>query len=597
MNKGIFSLLLFAFTLFSAQEKPVQIAFLSDVHFQDLYGSFSDNDFKGIINPKTGKPTILRTMDSQLHSTRVFNENYFAFLKALDDIAAKGIKIVAMPGDFSDDGQAYNLRGLRKILDQYRQKYGIDFYLTTGNHDPVGPFRQDAGKDDFLGENGSSLGIYSKENLGKTTPKIITKDIAESGYLDILDELKDFGFYPKEKDLFWSTPFSQDSYINYSYSKAFQQAAYTQRMYEVAKEFSVPDLSYIVEPVKGIWMLAIDGNTYIPKNLNGNSNDPSNYNGASIGYNNVLTNKQHLIRWVKKIAEEAKLNGKTLIAFTHYPMIDFNDGATNEIKDLLGEKKWQLERVPEEDVAKVFADAGLQIHFAGHMHINDTGIRKIDGKMLVNVQVPSLAAYLPSYKILTIHSSDKMEVQTEVLNDVPHFDDLFPLYEKEYQALSQNKNTTLWNKDILKTKSYHDFMLFHLKELVRLRMIPNDWPKEFIEKAKSLNGEDLLVMVQNSESEVTKKGVQSKAFKKWSFEDLLFDLYKFQSADELAKKDIPRERLQQYQQLEKLYEANTSQDPFVKQLKSVFKILSLLSNGDPADHFEIDLKKQKITRL
>lgn len=597
MNKGIFSLLLFAFTLFSAQEKPVQIAFLSDVHFQDLYGSFSDNDFKGIINPKTGKPTILRTMDSQLHSTRVFNENYFAFLKALDDIATKGIKIVAMPGDFSDDGQAYNLRGLRKILDQYHKKYGIDFYLTTGNHDPVGPFRQDAGKDDFLGEKGNPLGIYSKENLGKTTPKIITKDIAESGYLEILDELKDFGFYPKEKDLFWSTPFSQDSYINYSYPKAIQQAAYTQRMYEVTKGFSVPDLSYVVEPVKGIWMLAIDGNTYIPKNLNENSNNPSNYNGASIGYNNVLTNKQHLIKWVKRIADEAKLKGKTLIAFTHYPMIDFNDDATHEIKSLLGEKKWQLERVPEEEVAKVFADAGLQIHFAGHMHINDTGIRKIDGKILVNVQVPSLAAYLPSYKILTIHSSDKMEVQTEVLNDVPHFDDLFPLYEKEYEALSQNKNATLWNKDILKTKSYHDFMLFHLKELVRLRMVPNDWPKEFIEKAKSLNGEDLLVMAQKSGSEVKQKDIQSKAFKKWSFVDLLFDLYKFQSADELAKKDIPKERLQQYQLLEKLYDANTSQDPFIKQLKSVFKILSLLSNGDPADHFEIDLKKQMIKRL
>ncbi|MFY7815643.1 MAG: metallophosphoesterase, partial [Chryseobacterium taeanense] len=75
MNKGIFSLLIFIFSLFSAQQKPVQIAFLSDVHFQDLYGSFSDNDFKGITNPKTGKKTILRTMEAQLHSTRIFNEN------------------------------------------------------------------------------------------------------------------------------------------------------------------------------------------------------------------------------------------------------------------------------------------------------------------------------------------------------------------------------------------------------------------------------------------------------------------------------------------------------------------------------------------
>ncbi|RQO39586.1 metallophosphatase [Chryseobacterium sp. KBW03] len=595
MNRGIFTLLFFVFALFQAQ-KPVQIAFLSDVHFQDLYGSFSDHNFKGILNPKTGKSTILRTMDSQLHSTRIFNENYFAFLKALDDIAAKGIKIVAMPGDFSDDGQAYNLRGLHTILKQYHRKYGINFYLTTGNHDPVGPFRNDCGKDDFLGQDGNPLGIYSKENIGKSKDKVITKDIAESGYLEILNELKDFGFYPKKEDLFWSTPFDHDSFKNYSYEKALQSADYSQRMYEVEKGFSVPDLSYVVEPVKDVWMIAIDGNTYIPKNLNETPKNTSNYKGASIGYNNVLTNKKHVIQWVKKLADEAKKNNKTLIAFTHYPMIDFNDGATQEIKNALGEKKWQLERVPQEEVAKVFAEAGLRIHFAGHMHINDTGIRRVGDHVLINVQVPSLAAYLPSYKILTIQSPDIMEVQTEVLNEVPRFDELFPLYEKEYKALQKDTGKIRWNKDILKTKSYHDFMLFHLKELVRLRMIPDDWPKDFIEKTKNMNGEDLLLLIQNK-NQLKEKKIVSETFKKWSFEDVLLDLYKFQSADELAKKDIPKERLEQYQLLEQLYQENQSQDPLIIRLKSVFKILSLLSNGDPADHFEIDLKNQKIRRL
>ncbi|WP_312763709.1 metallophosphoesterase [Epilithonimonas sp.] len=467
MKKTFLAFLIFAITLFSGQ-KPVQIAFLSDVHFQDIYGRFSDNDFTGILNPRTGKSTIMRTMDSQLHSTRIFNENYFAFLKALDDISSKGIKIVAMPGDFSDDGQAYNLRGLKKILDQYQLKYGIKFYLTTGNHDPLGPLHQDVGKDDFLGIDGKPLGIYSNEKVGKITSKIITKDIAESGYLEILNELKDFGFYPKKDDFYWTTPFDQNYFQDYSYEKALESATYSQRMYEVSKGFFVPDLSYVVEPIKDVWMIAIDGNTYIPKNTNGKQDDASNYKGASIGYNNVLTNKKHLTDWVKKIAEDAKKNHKTLIAFTHYPMVDFNDGATDKISKLLGDKKWQLERVPEEIVAKVFADAGLQIHFAGHMHINDTGIRKFGGKMLVNVQVPSLAAYLPAYKILTINSVDKMKVQTVVLNDVPHFDDLFPLYQKEYKVLKKSLTKTFWNKDILKTRSYHDFMLFHLKELVRL---------------------------------------------------------------------------------------------------------------------------------
>lgn len=602
MKKQLFFISILLFSLVKAQHKEVKIAFLSDVHFQDLYGNFSDHDFKGIYNPKTEKNTILRTMESQLHSTRIFNENYFAFIKALDDVVSKNIKIVAMPGDFSDDGQAYNLRGLHRILKDYKEKYGIRFYLTTGNHDPVGPFRKEAGKDDFLGEDGKPLGIYSNDGIGKTASKIITKDIAESGYLEILNELKDFGFYPQKDDLFWSTPFSKNLVTDYSFSEALLAANYSKRMYEVEKGFSVPDLSYVVEPVENVWIMAIDGNTYIPKNNKESSQNPQNYKGASIGYNNVLSNKKHLIDWVKNIASIAKQKNKTLIAFTHYPMVDFNDGASEEIKSLLGDKKWQLERVPQEEVAKVFSEAGIKLHFAGHMHINDTGSRKIGDNFLVNVQVPSLAAYIPAYKILTIKSPDLMEIETQTLNNVPRFDELFPLYEKEFLALKKSKSETIWNDAILKTKSYHEFMLFHLKELVRLRMIPNDWPKDFIEKGRNLNGEDLLFLAVNKDISLAKeqlkqKGISYKKFKNWTFDELILDLYKFQSADELAKQDIPKDRLEQYKVLEDLLAKNESQDLFINQLKSLFKILSYLSNGEPSDHFQVDYNTNKIYDL
>lgn len=102
--------LLFSFFV-HAQEK---IAFLSDVHFLDLFGQFSDTNFMGFPNPKDGKNVITRTMDSQLRSTRLFNENYFAFLVALEDMVKRDIKIVALPGDFADDGQALILEESRK---------------------------------------------------------------------------------------------------------------------------------------------------------------------------------------------------------------------------------------------------------------------------------------------------------------------------------------------------------------------------------------------------------------------------------------------------------------------------------------------------
>lgn len=600
MNRSLSILFVFVFFFsfnLKSQQKPVKIAFLADVHFQDLYGEFSDSDFKGIENPKTGKKTILRTIDSQLHSTRIFNENYFAFLAALDDIAKRNIKIVALPGDYTDDGQAYNLRGLKKILEEYQKKYKIRFFITTGNHDPVGAFLKQGGKSDFMDENGGELSIVSIEKLIKNKDQrtVVTKDIAMSGYLEILNEMKNFGFAASEKDFFWQTPFSENSYQQFNFKNALKDSEYSNRMYEVSPGFSVPDFSYVVEPVEGIWLMAIDGNTYIPKNSNGNPKDENNFQGASIGYNTVLTNKKHLFSWVEKMVNEAKKHNKTLIAFTHYPILDFNDNAGEEIKKLLGKDKWQMDRVPQDEVAELFAKAGLKLHFAGHMHINDTGIKKFDnGKMLVNIQVPSLAAYIPGYKILTVNSEDKFEIETVSIKNVPRFNELFSLYEKEFDNLKTKNSKEIWNKNILKTKNYQDFTLFHLKELVRLRFIPSDWPKDFIEKASKLSGKDLLELSSGNQKISNK--IKNK-FAKWNFEDALLNLYQLQSADELAKKDIPKKRLSQYKFLEQNFENVKTDDVFLNQLKTFFKILEKLSSGDASDHFKIDFQKGEIVNL
>lgn len=340
-------------------------------------------------------------------------------------------------------------------------------------------------------------------------------------------------------------------------------------MYEVSPGFSVPDFSYVVEPVEGIWLMAIDGNTYIPKNSNGNPKDENNFQGASIGYNNILTNKKHLFFWVEKMVNEAQKHNKTLIAFTHYPILDFNDNAGEEIKKLLGKDKWQMDRVPQDEVAELFAKAGLKLHFAGHMHINDTGVIKFDdGKILVNIQVPSLAAYIPGYKILTVNSEDKFEVETVSIKNVPRFNELFPLYKKEFDNLKTKNSKEIWNKDILKTKNYQNFTLFHLKELVRLRFIPSDWPKDFIEKASKLSGKDLLELSSGNQKISNK--IKNK-FAKWNFEDALLNLYQLQSADELAKKDIPKKRLSQYKFLEQNFENLKTDDAFLDQLKTFLK--------------------------
>ncbi len=580
----------------------VKIAFIADVHFSDIFGTFQDNDYKGIPNPVTGEYANIRTMSSQLQSTRIFNENYFAFIAALEDISKKGIKIVALPGDFSDDGQPVHLRGLKRILNAYTEKHGMSFFVTTGNHDAVRPFSQDASKTDFLGKGGKEQIITSskaKLTVGEDELEpIVTSDIKNWGYKEMTQEMADFGFFPQKKYVYWETPFSNDAYEDYTFNKAIKEASLDKRTYAIKNTpLFLPDASYLVEPVKGIWLLAIDANAYVPvEKLSGDLNNPKDFSGASIGYNNVFLYKSHLVDWVKKVSAQAKEKGKLLIAFSHYPMIDFNDDASAEMESLFGGNKIQLQRVPNEDVAKTFANAGIQIHFGGHMHINDTGVRATEkGNTLFNIQTPSLAAYMPAYKILTIHSSSEVEVETVVVDSVAKFDNLFPFYEKEYAYLQDSKDSTIWNKDILKSIDYKDFTAWHLKELVRLRFLPKDFPVEFLESIVKLSGKDLLLLNKNAleiETQLLANNLTIQDFESWTGYDMIFDYYRLRSADELAVPEIGTKRLKQYQMVCDVL-GKVSDAKLVLWSKIFYKA----TKGQPSNHFKINLKTNQIERI
>ncbi|WP_308993917.1 hypothetical protein QLS71_014100 [Mariniflexile litorale] len=391
--------------------------------------------------------------------------------------------------------------------------------------------------------------------------------------------------------------------------------------------YAIPDASYLVEFTPNVWLLALDANVYLPKDtINNNALDPMNYKGASIGYNNVINHKTHLINWVKTITKEAKRLNKTLIAFSHYPMVDFNDDASENLKSFFDGNKWQLERVPEEKVAQLFADAGITIHIAGHMHINDTGVRTFPkGKSLVNIQTPSIAAYIPGYKILKIKPSNQIEVNTVTINSVPNFNNLFSLYEKEYNYLKQHKKP-VWNHDILKTDSYRDFTMFHLKKLVRIRFLEDDWVPQFKDFMLNVTGEDLLLLpFLDSEVEFNTfinhkslyksnwKQAKTKAklalketdytfqdFKSWNGFDIIFDFYRVRNADILAVNDIGAKQIALYKWLFKNYKNNLTYkntDLNKQKLLEFYHIFYQFLNGAPSNNFIIDYNTGALKNL
>lgn len=625
--------------------KDFRIAFMADVHFQEIYGGFSDIDSTICINPNNNKAVTMRTMQAQLNSSRLFNENNFAFIAALDDIVTRGVKYVILPGDFTDNGQPMNVKGVKRILDEYSSKYGLKFLMTTGNHDPSRPYTTDGGHDDFMGKGGKPQAVMSKagmfvSNNENELPVQISSDVKNLGYREIVNSLSDYGFFPKKEYLFWETPFNTLNPENYNFQDAVENSDLEKRMFEInPNAMKVPDVSYLVEPVKGLWLLAIDANVYVPNDeVSVENEDGTNYSGSTIGYNQLVEYKKYLLPWVKTVAERAEKYGKILVAFSHYPMVEYYDDSSWEIEQLFGPKGMQMHRMPSEHVSELFADAGVKIHFGGHMHLNDSGIRKTPkGNSLLNIQISSLAAYPSAYKLLTIRNNTLMEVETIRIDSVPRFSELFDLYRVEHNFLEQSKDKNIWNKDILNAKNYHEYVSWHLKELVRLRSFREDWPEDLFYLLSNSTGADLLVLTQLDDVElnqfiknlslgksnnffekwpdimqrvqqiVVDNNLSIGQFEKWSGFDLVYDFYRLKNGDELAFRDIGEDRLKQYRLLTELFQIRKNEvfenqkSPnevnIIQKMGLLFKVIDNFTKAVASNHFEYDLKSGGIRNL
>lgn len=655
-----------------------EVAFVGDVHFHDVFAEFHDGAFAGL-PVRVGEEeryAVVRTMEAQLMSTRLFNENYFVFLATLDDIVARGIRFVVLPGDFSDDGQPIHLRGLRKILERYERDHGLRFFLAPGNHDPVRPYSLEAGKWDFLGEGGMAQPIFSSGHVAciqgneipvgyyEVHPTICSDELIALGYEAILTEMGDFGLVPGEADVYFETPFSEYHHHEYDYSRGLKWARYDKRQYEVCHQgsggkfrrdgysgcLSIADMSYLVEPVEGLWLLSIDANVYVPiaEADTTNRTDPSNFEGpGNAGFNSVMSHKRHLLDWIDSVHSRADSLGKTVFAFSHYPAVDFYRGARPVIEELWGRDRFQLARVPEGDTSRELVRHGLRIHVGTHMHMNNTGLYRDpeSGGTLFNIQSPSLAGYMPAYKILSSAGArEYVDVETVVIDDVPGFDSLFPLYEMEWRRLYQEGQTPVWDRAVLESRSYREYIDWHLRELTRLRFMPQEWPEDLILILSQLDGfglkvllmseapitpedatarlrvassdglagdtllawllqvdsEELMQRSQSASERFEAHGFTRKDLEEWSGEDVIVDLYRLRNAGSLAARDIPRERLEQYRLI-----AAGVQDPSARsrneqevqhRLRLVFETITRFAAGMPDADFRINVHSGTVER-
>ena len=500
-----------------------QIAVLADPHVHDTssglsYGLETEDCFRSLAESST--------------STRVFNESRAALIRALDILVERDVRLVMIAGDLTDDGQAPNWRACVHLLGRYSQLHNMRFFLTPGNHDQwcgVGrPLRKE-----MVGSDGDTFALCGDEN--DTTVRFASA-MFQIGQADVLNFASGFGFCRHTDDVHWESPFGSSD-------------ALSSRLGVVSRTglepVEVPDLSYLVEPVEGLWIMAIDANVYLP-DVNGWRDF------GTEGWNAVLRHKAWLFDWIRDVSLRAHASGKQLISMSHFPACDV----------LSGVPRGFAERVmPTVEVARALAHTRMGLHFSGHWHINRTGAQTVGNDWLVNVAVPSTASFPAAFKLVELLDT-QARIETLRLGSVPGFDEAFKHYLAEHPT-----------SQMALSADYEGFLELHLAGLTERRHLTQDWPAEFRE---TLGKSTLDMLLTGIGSHVPARSCEIPA------RLAMDDYYALELGGQLS--EIPKERLTIYRSLDESTFNKGSESEHMLALG-----LARYSKALPDNQFTVDL--------
>ena len=411
-----------------------RIAVIADPHLHDIHANFGQ-----------GSGLALRPASDVVKSTRVFNETGPALRHALRDIAARGIADVVLLGDLTDDGQVAALDALARLLDQARG-WGLRFWAVPGNHDVFADTGRHRTRRMANGTGGHDLWTSDPDRRDPSSGHVLLTPRMRC--LGVPEGLPAGTGYTRPPGItHWETPFGPDD-------------APTKRLYAIrspdgSETRHLMDASYLVEPVPGVWLLMIDANVWVPYGHDRPPGEDAYADATEAGWTAVLQHKPFLLDWMQDVAARAKSQGKRLLTFSHYPVLDpFADSQTAE-RALLGLTPLAL-RAPAPQVAQKVAATGIGVHVSGHLHANATS-RFADMHTLVNIAMPSLSAFPAAYKIVTL--SDDVQVQTVSIGQMP-------------MPQSVTYSGRLADHD-----TYGDFLAAHARHLVARRHLRREWPQ------------------------------------------------------------------------------------------------------------------------
>ncbi len=250
---------------------------------------------------------------------------------ALAVVEAKKPDFLLITGDLTKDGEKANHQILAKLFKSLSDK-GIKVLVIPGNHDVYNPYSAS-----FL------------QSTFKSVDNVNPDDFASI-------------------------------YKNCGYSGAVQRDANS--------------LSYVYEPVAGLWILAIDACHYWPV------------------IETAGSIPEGTLSWIRSVMAEAKNRDKLVVAMMHHGLMEH---FTNQNTLFPGYviNDWK-------NSSSKLSDLGIQVIFTGHFHAHDI-VKKSAGTggFIFDVETNSLVTWPSAYRTVTVDRiGRRMKIETGVLTDV-----------------------------------------------------------------------------------------------------------------------------------------------------------------------------------
>ncbi|NQU63007.1 MAG: metallophosphoesterase [SAR324 cluster bacterium] len=159
-------------------------------------------------------------------------------------------------------------------------------------------------------------------------------------------------------------------------------------------------LSYLAEPVPGLYLLALDGSRW-------KSNEPGNRSISGAVFS------EQTLQWIEKSLIRAKREKKSVIVAIHHGVLEHYPANNEYFAQYLVEDHVNF--------AELLASYGVKLVFSGHFHAQDITRKRFEKsrKVIYDIETGSLVTSPCPYRIVELTFDQKAVIQSRFIDAIP----------------------------------------------------------------------------------------------------------------------------------------------------------------------------------